>query len=62
MILDEPFPTLEALGVSREILEAAEEIADASDVPGIERSRLEYLLRLVIVLDRRSRPLPEKGG
>src|SRR6266849_4948713 len=45
-----------------EILEAAAEIADGSDVLGLERSRLEHLVRVVIEMDRqrrdKSQPLP----
>ena len=45
-------PTLEELGVGREFLEAAEEIADDSDVLGVERTRLEILVRFVVFWDR----------
>jgi hypothetical protein len=45
-------PTLADLGVRLEILEAAEEIADASDVIGLERTRLDRMLRIVFALDR----------
>ena len=41
--------------VAPEMLEMAEEIASGSDVIGIERWRLEYLLRSVIDADRRAR-------
>ena len=36
----------------REILEAAAEIADGSDVIGLERARLERLVRVVLAMDR----------
>ena len=39
--------------VPTEILEVAAEIADGSDVPGIESSRLQYLVRLLIWSARR---------
>jgi hypothetical protein len=35
-----------------EILEVAAEIADGSDVLGLERSRLERLVRVVLAMDR----------
>lgn len=41
--------------VSPEILEAAEDIADCSDVPGLERGTLELLVRTVLFLDRQER-------
>ncbi|MGO9701175.1 MAG: hypothetical protein ACLPX7_18135 [Xanthobacteraceae bacterium] len=46
-------PSLEELEIRPEILEAAGEIADASDVPGIETERLEFLVRIVVWADRR---------
>ena len=36
----------------KEILEVAAEIADVSDVVGLERARLERLVRVVIAMDR----------
>ena len=36
----------------KEILEVAAEIADGSDVVGLERARLERLVRVVIAMDR----------
>jgi hypothetical protein len=45
-------PTLQEMGVPLEILEVAEGIVDGSDVPGIERSRLEFLIRFLIACDR----------
>ena len=45
-------PTLDALGVPLEILEAVEEICDTSDVLGVERHKLELIVRLVIAHDR----------
>jgi hypothetical protein len=44
-----------AIPIPTEILEAAEEIVSHSDVIGIERTRLEELLRTVILLDRQLR-------
>ena len=45
-------PSIEELAVPQEILEAAGVIADASDVLGIETSRLEFLVRTVVWADR----------
>lgn len=64
---DRPAPNLDLLAresaigslyVRPEILEAAEEIADLSDVVGIERSSLEWLVRVVLFLDRQEREAP----
>ena len=41
--------------VPAEILAMAEEIADGSDVIGVERSRLEWLLRVALYVDRMER-------
>jgi hypothetical protein len=54
-------PSLQELGVPLEILEAAEEIVEGSDVAGgIERWRLELLVRFLIAADRRWRPNAER--
>ena len=45
-------PSLEELRLPPEILEAAAEIADASDAPGIEPWRLEFLVRFVVWAER----------
>jgi len=39
---------LAAIDIPKEILEVAEEIVDGSDVVGIEKWRLEYLVRFVL--------------
>jgi NTP pyrophosphatase (non-canonical NTP hydrolase) len=46
----EALPSLAALGVTEEMLEVAEEIAGQSDVLGVERHRLELIVRAVIYL------------
>jgi hypothetical protein len=46
--------SLEKLGVTREMMEAAEEIYDASDVPGLERYRLEVLVKFLLTCFRRT--------
>lgn len=46
-------PSLEELRVPQEMLEAAAELADASDVLGLERYRLEVLVRFLLHHDRR---------
>jgi hypothetical protein len=46
---------LDRLEVAPGILEMAEEIASGADGTGIERWRLEYLLRCVLFVDRRAR-------
>jgi hypothetical protein len=51
-VLAAPGGPLSAIQIPREILALAEEIADGSDVPGLERSRLEFFLRMVLFLDR----------
>src|ERR1700738_2090877 len=43
---------LDGVLLPREILEAAAEIADGSDVVGLEQSRLERLVSVVIQMDR----------
>ncbi len=45
-------PSLEALGVTMEMMEVAEEIVSGSDVLGVERTTLETLIRVVIWMDR----------
>ena len=45
-------PSLKELGIRPETLEAAEEIAGLSDVPGLERHTLELLVRAVVLSDR----------
>jgi hypothetical protein len=47
-----PLPSLAEMGVRPEILEAAAEIADSSDVLGIETGPHEFLVRVVIWTDR----------
>ena len=47
-------PSLEDLGVTPEIIQVAEEIADGADTVGIEKPRLEALLRAVAYLLRTS--------
>jgi hypothetical protein len=49
IIIDAPSDEID---VSPEILAAAEEIAAGSDVLGLEPSRLELLVRTVLILDR----------
>ena len=49
-------PTCRSVSVPPEILAAAEEIADGSDVLGLEKSRLDTLLRVVLYLERSRRP------
>jgi hypothetical protein len=51
--LEEVLPSLEDLGVNPEMVEAAEEIVDRSDVIGVERHTLELLLRRVFAMHRR---------
>jgi hypothetical protein len=46
---------IEGFPIRREIPEVVEEIADASDVVGIEPSALEFLVRVVIWADQRVR-------
>lgn len=48
----EKLPTLEALGVTEEMLGVVEEIASWSDSPGVERHDLELIVRSVIYLAR----------
>lgn len=45
--------TVRRLTYRPEILEVAQEIADGSDVLGLEGDRLDFLLRAVLFLDRR---------
>jgi hypothetical protein len=47
-------PSLEALGVRLEILEAVEEIFSDSDVHGVERHKIECALRLAVHYSRRA--------
>jgi len=47
--------------VRPEILEVAEEIADGSDVIGIEKWRLEWLLRAALYVDRQVRERDESA-
>jgi hypothetical protein len=51
---------LAAIQIPREILEVAEEIADASDVPGIETGPLEHLVRFLLWAGRTMYQLEEK--
>ena len=48
-------PQLAVMPIQREILEVAEEIASLSDVIGIERSRLLFLVQTVVYMDRQWR-------
>ena len=48
----ERVPSLSDLGIPREMVEAAEEIVDSSDVLGIETDKLEFLIRFLIAMDR----------
>jgi hypothetical protein len=48
--LAEALPSLEEMGVTPEIVEAAAEIADSSDVLGVERHTIELLRRLSVFL------------
>jgi hypothetical protein len=41
-------PSLVELGVPQEMLEGAAQIADASDVPGLEEFRLELIVRYLV--------------
>lgn len=50
-----PWGELRALQIDREIWVLAEELADGADGPGIERSRLEEIVRGVIYADRLAR-------
>lgn len=45
-------PLLSSIPVRTEILEVAEEIASSSDVIGIERTNLLFLVRAIVYLDR----------
>ena len=49
-------PSLKELGITSGTLEAAEEIAGRSDVPGLERHALELLVRAVVFADRLAHP------
>jgi hypothetical protein len=49
-------PSVQCLKYPAEILALAEEIADASDVLGIESTRLDFLIRAVLYVDRLTRP------
>ena len=52
---EDSLPSLQELGITPEILEAAEEIADTSDVLGVERHTLELLLRRAFALHRQQK-------
>jgi hypothetical protein len=45
---------LSAIQISKEILEVAEAIVDVSDGPGVERTQLEYLVRYLLYVGRKS--------
>ncbi len=55
----EALPSLDALGVRQELLEAAGELFCDVDGPGVEEYRLSTLLRLV-AFHLRSRVTPER--
>jgi hypothetical protein len=57
-LLADPVSTeaLSSLKYPAEIQALAEEIASDSDVPGLESTRLEFLLRAVLYVDRSTRP------
>jgi len=49
-------PSLRELGITSGTLEVPEEIAERSDVPGLERHTLELLVRAVVFADRLAHP------
>ena len=59
LMISAPVPSMEALRamvpLPVAVWEAAEEIADGSDGPGLEKFRLEWLLRAALYVDRRLR-------
>ena len=55
-------PSLKELRITSGTLEAAEEIAAHSDVPGLERHTLELLVRAVVFADRRARTASSGSG
>jgi len=54
-VLAAPGSPVHAIPLPAEILEVAEEIACGSDVPGLERDALEFLLRVALFLDGQRR-------
>lgn len=53
-VFDRP-ATMDEFGVPEEILESLEEIVDGSDTLGVERTRLEALVRVLLNWDRSRR-------
>lgn len=51
-------PSLEALGVTEEILSAVEELFADADGPGVERHTIEAALRFAVHYATKIRPAP----